>query len=160
MIAKFTKTECSNAYNYAPDKETVDTYNLIGFKKGQFAELVTVRTYMGRSARASVVYCSIWVHGRDKNIWVSGKGSAGGYGYHEGSAALQEAISSAGIILYGSPYVPGREKSRNYGGHAETVDLKKQARISGVGDSAMEDAIKAIGRALGYTDKQLHLCKG
>lgn len=160
MIAKFTKTECSNAHNYSNDKETIDTYNLVGYKKGQFAELVTVRLYMGRSAQASVVYCSLWVHGKNKKgdyISVSGKGSAGGYGYHKSSQALCEAITSAGIELYGSPYVQGKEKVHRNGGHAEKVDYKKKAYIGGCGESSMKDAIFAIGEALGYNRKQLHI---
>jgi hypothetical protein len=89
-----------------------------GFNKN----LITVKFYMGRSSNASVVYCNIWL-GNDTHC-ASGTGSAGGGGYHKKSAALQEAIDSAGIAL-SSP-------------------------IDGRGDSSMREAIKAIGKCLGY----------
>lgn len=162
MIAKFTKTECSNARNMGQEKETIQTLNLIGIKKGEFKELATVRFYMGRSASASVVYCSLWVNGKDKKgheIYVSGRGNAGGYGYHKSSAAMQEALDSAGIELYGNAYVPGREKEKRYGLQTKKVDFKKRAHINGVGDTAIEDAIMAIGEALGYTRKSLKILR-
>lgn len=152
MIAKFTETRCENAINHSNTKETVDTMVLIGHKKGEFHELVTVRCYMGRSSQASVVYCSVWINGRAKGVCVSGRGSAGGCGYHKRSAAMQSALRSAGVVLYGSPYIPDR--------HGEKIDYKKQASISGVGESAMEDALFAIGEALGFTRKQLYICRG
>lgn len=65
-------------------------------------------------------YCAIWIGAGDK--WGRGQGKAGGYGYHKASAALAEAIDDAGIKL-----------SRS---------------ISGVGDSAMEEACAAIARAV------------
>lgn len=62
------------------------------------------------------------------SIWVSGRysghGYAGGYGYHKASAAAQTAIRSAGITL--------------------------SAPIDGRGDSAIEGALGAIARALGF----------
>jgi len=170
MIAKFTKFNVSNARNYSNEKETTDTYILIGKKPGQdFKELITCRCYMGRSSQASVVYASIWVHGgrvqlkkgaEPVEIYVSGKGSAGGYGYHKSSAAIDEAIRSAGIELYGSPYAPGKTRTRRNGGQEEAIDYKRQASISGVGDSAIQDALYAIGEALHYTRKQLHISRG
>lgn len=49
---------------------------------------------------ASVVYCSVWIrqpgHGSPS---FAGHGSAGGYGYHKESAALEAAMHSAGIKL-------------------------------------------------------------
>ena len=52
------------------------------------------------------------------------KGKAGGYGYHKESAAIAEAIESAGIAL--------------------------DTDISGVGNSAILDALTAIANALGF----------
>ena len=65
---------------------------------------------------------AIWVHAEP--IHTSGTGSAGGYGYHRPSAAAAEAIRNAGIELDGD--------------------------ISGRGDSAIEEAVKAIAEAVGY----------
>lgn len=102
MKAKITKPGQSNGYNYGRDKELTAAYSIIGKVNGELREVVVARCYMGRSSSASVVYCSLWVHAGE--LHCSGKGSAGGYGYHKPSAALQDAISSAGVELYGSPY--------------------------------------------------------
>ena len=76
-----------------------------------------------------------WYMGRSRTasvvhctIWTpenSGSGRAGGYGYDKESAAFAEACENAGITL-----------SRD---------------IAGVGESAIREAILAIGRALGYS---------
>ena len=113
------KENVSNAVNYGDKKELIKTFNVVtdGLK-----EVITVRCYMGRSASASTVYASIWVNAPD--IHTSGKGKAGGYGYHKASAAVADAISSAGITL--------------------------DTNISGVGNSAIRDALTAIANALGF----------
>lgn len=67
---------------------------------------------------------AIWVHAEP--IHTSGTGQAGGYGYHRPSAAAAEAIQNSGFQL-----------SEN---------------ISGVGDGAIERAVKAIAEAVGYPD--------
>ena len=109
----------SNAINYGDKKELIKTFNVVtdGLK-----EVITVRCYMGRSASASTVYASIWI--QSSGIYTSGKGKAGGYGYHKESAAIAEAIESAGIML--------------------------DTDISGVGNSAIRDALTAIANALGF----------
>ena len=111
----------NNAINYGYKKEMIRTYNVItdGLK-----EIITARCYMGRSASASTVYASIWINASD--VHTSGKGKAGGYGYHKESAAIGAAIESAGITLDQS--------------------------IEGVGNTAIEDALKAIAAALGFSD--------
>lgn len=80
----------------------------------------------------SVAYCCLWIHG--SNAYARGAGKAGGYGYHKPSAALQDAISDAGITLHGDVY--GQESH------------KRRAYINGVGDSAMVTALEAIARAV------------
>lgn len=67
-------------------------------------------------------YACFWLFGR-KNGCISGGAYAGGYGYHRASAAAGAAIKRAGITLSDS--------------------------ISGVGDSAIKEALKAIGVACG-----------
>ena len=113
--------QVSNAVNYGDKKELIKTFNVVtdGLK-----EVITVRCYMGRSANASTVYASIWVNAPD--IHTSGKGKAGGYGYHKESAAIAAAIESAGIGL--------------------------SKDISGVGNGAIYVALKAIARALGFSN--------
>ena len=109
----------SNAVNYKGQKELVKSYNVI---TDTLREIIMARCYMGRSASASTVYASIWINASD--VHTSGKGKAGGYGYHKESAAIAAAIESAGIAL--------------------------DTDISGVGNSAILDALTAIANALGF----------
>ena len=133
MIAKFTKTECQNARNMGDKKETIKTMVLITCKAGKFLEPVTVRWYMSRSgAGARPVYCSLWVHCSPYHV--SGRGKAGGYGYHKASAAFQEACNSAGVEL------------------SQPVD--------GCGDGLAREALFAIGQALGFDRAEMHICEG
>ena len=111
--------QVSNAVNYGDKKELIKTFNLI---TDELKEIITVRCYMGRSTGASAVYAAIWVNTRE--YYSSGKGKAGGYGYHKASAAIADAICSAGITL--------------------------DTNISGVGDSAIKEALSAIANALGF----------
>lgn len=149
-----------NARNYSNEKELVSHWSVIGKIKGELREVVTVKCYMGRSTNASTVYASLWVH--VAGFYCSGKGSAGGYGYHKESAAVGEAIASAGIELYGKacgiPQYDYNEK-RAYTEEEQKAMLRKamkeRCHINGVGDSAIEDAIKAIAKAAGAKGKLL-----
>lgn len=133
MKAKFTKTNVSNSLNMGDKKETIKTMVLITCKAGEFSEPVTVRWYMSRSGDgASPVYCSLWV--RCSPCYVSGRGKAGGYGYHKASAAFQDACDSAGIEL------------------SQPVD--------GRGDELVREAMFAIGAALGFERAELYICEG
>jgi hypothetical protein len=116
-----------NAKNYGDKKETVRTVQAVGMLNGKLACVAEARFYMGRrSDGASPVYCSLWVHGDN---YTSGTGSAGGFGYHKQSAALQAAMKSAGVFLW--------------------ADAGTHAYIDGVGDGAMRDAMTAIAIAAG-----------
>jgi hypothetical protein len=119
MIATLPTTEHHNAVNHSGKKEITDVF-ILTTKEG--AEL-EARCWMGRSRTASTVYAAFWIYG--PNISLSGKGSAGGYGYHKASAAIEEAIKSAGITL--------------------DVD------IHGAGDSLVWEALHAIVAAIGHT---------
>lgn len=72
----------------------------------------------------------LWINDNKSEIHTSGSGSAGGYGYHRPSAAAAEAIRNAGIEL--------------------------DADISGRGNSAIEDAVKAIAEMMGYNQIFVH----
>ena len=109
-------------FNYER-KETIQTMNAYVISKGKICNPVTLAFYMGKSATASMVYANIWIANK-KGEHRSGSGSAGGYGYHKGSAATQEAINNAGVTL--------------------------DSRIDGRGDSAVNSAIRAIVAACGY----------
>ena len=115
-------------------KEQVGLQVAVGVYKGKLAEVIKARFYMGRASSASVVYCNVWVGmgphlSEDGEIvyfagGASGKGSACGYGYHKMSAALAEALDSAGVKL--------------------------DKDISGVGETAMQEALTAIARKVGF----------
>ena len=115
MKAKLIKPY-SNARNYSGKKELTNSYQLIVSTSDGPKEVIDARCWMGRSNQSSVVYAAIWVTG--KGQCYSGRGIARGYGYHKASAAIDEAIYSAGIKLSNS--------------------------ISGVGDGAIERAFRAI----------------
>jgi len=81
------------------NKELVSAYSLVvRLPSGEMREVITVRCYMGRSTSASVVHAVMWVKCADGH-WTSGSGHAGGYGYHKESAAIADAVKSAGIEL-------------------------------------------------------------
>ena len=74
---------------------------------------------------ASMNYACLWI----LSARGEGSGMAGGYGYHRSSSAVSDAIESAGIEL--------------------------SADIGGVGDSAIEDALIAIGNAIAEKNPNL-----
>jgi hypothetical protein len=134
------------------NKEIVNTLRVCAVVKGEIQEVITARFYMSRASSASVVYCCLWI-----DSVASGRGQAGGYGYHKESAALQAAIASAGVELYGTPYLGGRQKTEErYNCETkkmETVKLDYEQRtyIGGCGDESMRSALIDIARdVLGY----------
>ena len=133
MKAQFTKTDVLNARNLGDKKETIRQMVLITHKDGEFKEPVVVRWYMSRSGDgASPVYCSLWINHHP--YYVSGRGKAGGCGYHKRSAAFRDAYDSAGIELDKDVY--------------------------GLGDGAVREAMFAIGEALGFDITEMHICEG
>ena len=123
-----------------PDnKELVSAYSLVvRLPSGEMREAVTARCYMGRSASASVVHAVLWVRCADGE-WTSGSGSAGGYGYHKESAAIADAVRSAGI---------------------ELKDLENDCKdhwfaFGGTGESYYPQVFEAIARAAGYRGRTL-----
>lgn len=129
-----------NGRNMAQEKETVSQFLVID-KKTERA-VVTARCYMARGSSAMTVYASLWVSNTSAGFYTSGRGSAGGSGYDKQSAAIDDAIKSAGIELYGTPSRFPDAKP----------DFKKRAFIDGVGSSAIESALLAIAYAAGCRD--------
>lgn len=111
--------------NYAGEKETVNSYNVVAVVKGRPVDVITCRVYMGRSRNSSTVYATVWLHGKEYHG--SGSGQAGGYGYHKESAAVDTALRMAGVKL-----------SRSIHGTGET-----------------RGALEATARALGYRGQLL-----
>jgi hypothetical protein len=90
-----------------------------------FNELITMRFY----STPSVSYACVWINGRNPSVSLAGAGRANGYGYHRASAAAMAALQDAGIIL------------------SESID--------GRGDSAIEEALKAVATKL--TNEPIHI---
>ncbi len=105
--------------------------------KASMAVMVIARWYMSHRTDAQMIYCCIWVYGKDntKVGYRSGSGNAGGYGYCKRSAAFAEALQNAGF------------KSE--------FDC-----ISGRGMYVVEEAMKAIGKLLGYSDDNMIITGG
>ena len=121
ITATLPRAARSNGKNLSPQKELISAMSAVAVINGKIHEVVVARWYMARkSDGASPVYASIWVYGAGHNI--SGHGRATGYGYHKASAALSDAIDSAGIVL--------------------------SERIDGVGEGAIRRALEAIARAI------------
>jgi hypothetical protein len=137
MKAKFNKN-AKQSFNSKHRKDVLkEAYTVLD---GDFKTVVDCRVY----GAGSTAYACLWVYGKG-NFYASGSGKAGGWGYHKTSAAVDDAIASAGFELYGSPYNDGKEQ--NY---------KKRCNISGVGDSAIEAALMAIAKTASRKRK-LHL---
>lgn len=122
LTVDLTHAKRSGANGSYRDKEIVRAYSAVAMAdKNELKEVLTVQWYQGRSRSASQIYCNLWIRHGD---FASGSGQAGGYGYDKQSAALDDAIESAGVKL-----------SRS---------------ISGTGES--RQACEAIVKAMGFTN--------
>ena len=131
MKAKLTFSSSPPQNAKQPEnKEMVCCYNVVVAAKARLINAVTARLYMGRSKNASVVYACLWI--RSQDYYCSGKGQAGGGGYDKRSAAVAEAINSAGVTLFDD----NDNDNRVYEGN-------------------IEESLEAIVRALGYKGKLL-----
>lgn len=116
-------------------------------------EAITVRTYFNeRGSGMQPVRACVWIaaprgSGAD---WATGRGSASGCGYHKESAAIADAVSAAGVQLFGNPY-----RFRD-----ESVDLKKPFHFGGTGASAYREIFEAIARARGFKGPMLWVSHG
>lgn len=121
MKATLPNEYVSNGRNYGGEKEMLASYILIGIGASR-SDVNELAVLRIYSARSRKA-SRIYA-----SIWVhnkcAGSGWAGGYGYHKASAAALEALTNAGIKL--------------------------DEPISGRGDNAIADALRAIGIALGY----------
>ena len=138
MRAIFNDGEFRNA-KYL-DKETVQTIEVMVRTRSGMENPVSVKVQMGRSRNASKVYASIWISGRE--VSRSGAGSAGGYGYCKTSAAICDALGSAGVQLVST-------KSNTYPDRP-TRKRGERLHFGGCGMQAVRDALSAIVRSMGY----------
>ena len=153
LTAKILRPEQLNARQ--PDKkELVGCASLIvrdktrpEYRDSEMCEAVTIRVYTGRSSSSSVVYACVWLQGpHGSNLSASGRGSAGGYGYHKESAAIAEALRSAGIGLYGAPESSRRVSEPGF-------DPKHGFDFGGTGSSYYREVFEAVARAMGHKFK-------
>lgn len=89
--------------------------------------LIDCRLY----APGSAYYCCLWLN--NGSCHFSGSGSAGGYGYHKGSASLSDAIRN--LIETDMDATP-----LNY--------IKFEGSVSGVGESAMREALETLANLI------------
>ena len=150
LIAKLaTPTMGRNASN--PDTPMVGAGSLIASEGGELTEVITVRTfYASRGSGMQPVRACVWIHslkgsGQD---WRSGRGSAGGCGYHKESQAIAEALSNCGVRLFGNPY------SR------DPADLKREFHFGGTGSSAYAEIFKEVARAVGFRGRMVWVSHG
>ena len=129
-----------------PDTPMVGAGSLVVSHKGQLREAVTVRTYYAsRGTGMQPVRACVWIKPAAGGEWRTGRGSAGGCGYHKESAAIADAVRSCGVELFGNPYHFRREP----------VDLKKRFDFGGTGAGAYADIFSAIARAAGYRGRMV-----
>ena len=143
MQAIMPATARSYAVNHGGHKETLSTVKLIDKRTERV--VVDARWYQARSPNTHTMYCSIWCNGA--SVECSGHGQASGWDYHKQSAACQDAIHSAGVELYGSPY----DHPVNGDTLAQTrAMIKTRAYIGGCGERSILVALCAIAYAMGY----------
>lgn len=133
MRAHFVQ-QVQNARNYYGEKNCIADYRIVVLDNSAECGMrcvITARCWKSFNRNASVVYASIWVNDRHSNTHTSGKGQAGGGGYCKLSAAMDEAIKSAGIMLH-------------------CCEDGKISNIHGRGEGAIREALKAIAESLGY----------
>lgn len=118
-VKEFKYLEGIQARKHRREKNFQEEFSLIAYDKefGKFQSVISLRIY-GTQAKN---YACLWVS--NNGMYANGSGSAGGYGYHRPSAAVQEAMDSAGIKLDRS--------------------------IGGAGDSAIIGSLHAIAKYLG-----------
>lgn len=156
--AKLPKKSFDNGNNkyHCQGREIVERLTVVD-KKTENIVLECIVS-MGKSSRASTVYCDLSIynvkHNKMKNLdWsydfgygvnkstsLDGHGSAGGGGYDKISAAVGDAIKDSGIELYGSAYPS----------HGESADFKKRVHIGGTG--CHREALLSIVYACGYNN--------
>lgn len=122
-----------NGKNYSGEKPLIAAYSVVGVdSEGTLREAVACRLYS--TPRSLPVYASVWIKGAPNRttrarLYCSGTGKAGGGGYHKQSAAVEEALQSAGFTL--------------------------SEEVGGRGDEAMQAALEAAARAVGFTGELL-----
>lgn len=138
LKAKFT-TEQNNAKNLSGNRELTSYYKIIDKKSEK--TVVDCRCYMSKGRTSKVVHCSLWVNLTGTLLTsTSGYGQAGGWGCHIESSAIQDAITSAGIKLFGNAY------------NLKYSDFNFKTEVSVAGCGTHESALLAIAYAAGHNN--------
>lgn len=135
-LASFSGKQGKEARDYSGQKEETEHLRVFAGKVGDLKIAASATFWMGRSSKSSVVYCSVWIYSPNHGPSYSGRGEAGGYGYHKASGALQEAFRAAGVVLW------DKDEKEPIG--------QRLANIAGAGDSAMHEVLLAVARAAGW----------
>jgi hypothetical protein len=127
----------ANARNYKGEKFLVHALQLLVVNDlvppvGPITQIAELCVWTGVSPSASKFYASLWVH--DYQYYISGYGTAGGYGYCKASAASFHAFNSAGLTM--------------------------SQRFDGAGMAMVYDAMYALGMSLGHCRKKLYVSQG
>lgn len=131
-----------------PTTPMVGAGSLMAFQVGtdgkrELIEAICVRVYFNeRGNGLQPVRACVWIKApRASGLdWATGRGSAGGCGYHKESSAIADAVSNAGVLLFGDPYARNADGSRN----------GKPLYFGGTGSSGYEIIFKAIAKARGF----------
>ncbi len=124
---KFTAAHRNEGKCYSSGWAVLDPQHLTWDADGnQAAPVIDCRLYGTGTANTAC----IWINssasagqGKRRALYVNGSGKATGCGYHRPSAAVQNAVTNAGLTV--------------------------SQDIAGAGESAIETLLLAIGRALG-----------
>jgi len=109
------------------DKEMTSYYSVVVSTAGGLKE--AVRAYVFASKSGGTVFATVFASNDKSGVYVRGSGRTSGGGYHMASAAMSDAIRGAGFEL-----------DRN---------------IDSAGDAAMETALVAMAKGIGYRGKAL-----
>jgi hypothetical protein len=139
-LPSLTVSQPRNARNYKGEKFLVNQLKLVVVRDPSTAlamgcpigELAELCIWTGRSTNASRHYASLWVYSLP--YFMSGYGVAQGSGYCRASAAAGAAFLSAGITL--------------------------QDPISGAGMHTVQNAMLALGAAMGHCRKKMQIIWG
>ena len=135
-----------------PKTPMVGAGSLIATRNGELREVITVRTYFSeRGTGMQPVRACVWIVPAGDGQWITGRGDAGGCGYHKESAAIADALDSAGVQIWGELY-PRHDAPR--------ADYKKRVSFGGTGSSGYADIFKAIARAAGYRGRMVWVSHG
>ncbi len=131
-VLSISPKEAINAKAHRKEGNFQSEYCIIDYSGKEVKTPITLRIYGSSSNSAN--YACLWIHGEFKGMKgyqsFNGSDRATGCGYHRPSAAAAYAIKNAGIEL-------------------------KNA-IDGRGETAIEDALKAIASYLGIKNSYLH----